>query len=185
MEHKEDQRVIITKRILKDSFVSLLKEKSIYKITIRELCDTAGINRSTFYKYYSSQYDLLQEMENEILSRVNYSLSLINIKDNSDNREMLKVILHLLEENVEFSRLLVNNNVDPEFPKKLINLPQIQSYISYQLKPKYTNSQIDYISAFIIYGGYQIIQRWINKNHREPANEMALLINEFFMGILK
>ena len=56
MFEKEDQRVMLTKRLLKDSLVSLLKEKTIFKITIRELCDTAGINRSTFYKYYDSQY---------------------------------------------------------------------------------------------------------------------------------
>ena len=98
---------------------------------------------------------------------------------------MLKIILYLLEENVEFSRLLVNNNVDPEFPKKLIHLPQIQSYISYQLQKKYTMAQIDYISAFIIYGGYQMITKWINKDQREPVKEMANLINEFFLGLLK
>jgi len=161
------------------------KEKTIFKITIRELCDNAGINRSTFYKYYGSQYDLLQEMENEILKRVNYSLSMINMNGKVDNTEMIKVILNLLDENVEFSRLLVNNNVDPEFPKKLINLPQIQSYISYQLQPKYTKDQIEYISVFITYGGYQMIQKWINKDHRESVNDMAVMINEFFLGMLK
>ncbi len=182
---KEDQRVMLTKKLLKDSLVSLLKEKTIFRITIRELCDTAGINRSTFYKYYGSQFDLLQEMENQILKRVNYSLSLMKVKENSDNSEMLKVILYLLEENVEFSRLLVNNNVDPEFPIKLINLPQIHSYISNQLQSKYTESQIDYFSAFITYGGYQIIQKWINKDQREPVSEMAFILNEFFVGIMK
>jgi len=182
---KVDQRVMLTKRLLKESLVSLLKEKTIYRITIRELCDTAGINRSTFYKYYGSQFDLLQEMENEILKRVDYSLSLMSVKGDFDNSEMLKVILHLLEENVEFSRLLVNNNVDSEFPIKLINLPQIHTFISHQLKSKYTKSQIGYISAFITYGGYQVICKWINKDMREPVDEMAILISDFFISFMK
>ncbi len=182
---KTDQRVILTKRLLKDSLIKLLKEKSIFKITIRELCDIAGINRSTFYKYYDSQYDLLQEMENEILEQVNYGFTLIKLDGRIDNTEMLKVILNLLEENVEFSRLLVNNNIDPEFPKKLINLPQIQDYLSYQLQAKYTEAQIDYISAFITYGGYQMIQKWINKDRREPVREIAKLLNEFFVNLYK
>ena len=58
MKKKEDRRVIMTKKLLKNALIVLLKEKDIYHISIRELCALADINRSTFYKYYGSQYDL-------------------------------------------------------------------------------------------------------------------------------
>ena len=63
MEKKEDRRVRVTKRMLKDALIELLKTKDIYHISIRELCETADVNRTTFYKYYGNQFDLLADME--------------------------------------------------------------------------------------------------------------------------
>lgn len=57
----------LTKRLLKESLIKLLKEKDIQKISITELCNEAGINRTTFYSHYSSQYDVLKDMETTIL----------------------------------------------------------------------------------------------------------------------
>ena len=55
----ENQRVYLSKKLLENALINLLKQKSLYKISIRELCEVASINRSTFYKYFSSQFDLL------------------------------------------------------------------------------------------------------------------------------
>ena len=51
MEGRENQRVMLTRRLIKESLTGLLAEESIHKISIRALCERAGINRSTFYKY--------------------------------------------------------------------------------------------------------------------------------------
>ena len=60
----ENQRVRLSKQMLRSSLIEILGEKSIHKVSIREICDRAQINRTTFYKYYGSQYDLLLDMEN-------------------------------------------------------------------------------------------------------------------------
>ncbi len=62
MEKKEDRRIAMTKRLLKAALIELLKEQDIYHISIRELCERADVNRTTFYKYYGSQFDLLSAM---------------------------------------------------------------------------------------------------------------------------
>ncbi len=65
-EHtKESQRVRLTRRLLKESLFELLKNKSISKISVSELCVKAGINRTTFYAHYGSQYDVLQDIGKE------------------------------------------------------------------------------------------------------------------------
>ena len=53
MEKNENQRIKLTKRLLKESLLKLLTEKNIKKISVSELCQTAGINRSTFYNHYN------------------------------------------------------------------------------------------------------------------------------------
>ena len=67
MEKKEDRRIAMTKRLLKAALIELLKEQDIYHISIRELCERADVNRTTFYKYYGSQFDLLTDMEKDML----------------------------------------------------------------------------------------------------------------------
>ena len=58
MEKRENQRIMLSKRLIKESLTRLLASESIHKISVRMLCEEAGINRSTFYKYYGSQYDV-------------------------------------------------------------------------------------------------------------------------------
>ena len=70
MNIKDNRRVLMTKRIIKDIFIEMEEKKNIQKIYVRELCETADINRSIFYKYYESQYDLLTEMQNDLLVQI-------------------------------------------------------------------------------------------------------------------
>ena len=72
-EKKINQRVMLSKRLIKESLTELLKTKGIHNLSVRLLCETAGINRTTFYKYYGSQYDVLAEMEEELLEAINRS----------------------------------------------------------------------------------------------------------------
>ncbi len=66
----ENQRIRLSKQLLRNALISLLEEKSINKISVREICETAEINRTTFYKYYGSQYDLLEDIENILLDEL-------------------------------------------------------------------------------------------------------------------
>lgn len=51
---RENQRIAITKRLLKESLMRLLQEKELEKINITELCKDAGVNRATFYRHMRS-----------------------------------------------------------------------------------------------------------------------------------
>ena len=66
-----DRRILKTKRTIKRAFVSLLSEKDINHITIKDIADRADINRKTFYSYYRGIYQLVDEIENEIVSDFN------------------------------------------------------------------------------------------------------------------
>lgn len=63
---KEDLRVVVTKKIIRSTLLELLEEKDISLISIKELTETAGINRGTFYKHYNHVVDVASEMINDI-----------------------------------------------------------------------------------------------------------------------
>lgn len=44
-----------------EAFLMLLEKKDFPYITVKEICETAGVNRSTFYLHYETMADLLSE----------------------------------------------------------------------------------------------------------------------------
>ena len=49
---QSDHRVRVTKLMLRKAFTELLSKKPLQSISVKELCELAGINRGTFYTHY-------------------------------------------------------------------------------------------------------------------------------------
>ena len=64
----KDHRTRVTKMLIRRAFTDLLRVKPVQSISIKELCEKAGVNRGTFYAHYASVHDLLMQMEDEIAS---------------------------------------------------------------------------------------------------------------------
>ena len=60
---KMDARKRYTQMVLKQSFLKLLKEKPVNRITVKEVCALAQLNRATFYAHYEDIYDLMFKVE--------------------------------------------------------------------------------------------------------------------------
>jgi AcrR family transcriptional regulator len=52
-----------------EALITLLEKKDFEYITIKEICDTAGVNRSTFYLHYENISDLLRETTRYIVDK--------------------------------------------------------------------------------------------------------------------
>ncbi len=63
-----DLRVIKTEKIITESFMELRKKMPLEKIKVKDICELALINKSTFYKHYSDVFDLSDKLENEFVS---------------------------------------------------------------------------------------------------------------------
>ena len=69
MPRKEDLRVRKTKKAISDAFMALLLEKPIEDMTVNELCDKAGVRRTTFYKHYRDKYDYIASFAKSLRDR--------------------------------------------------------------------------------------------------------------------
>ena len=63
---KEDIRVQKTLKAIHDAFSSLLQEMPYEKISVKALCERAMINKTTFYRYYPTLDDLLEQVQSEL-----------------------------------------------------------------------------------------------------------------------
>ena len=64
----EDLRVVKTIEGIKTAFEDLICEKDYERITVKEICDRARINKKTFYHYYETLDALLAELQVELSS---------------------------------------------------------------------------------------------------------------------
>ena len=62
---KDNRRSQYTRTALRKALLGLMLEKPVNRITVKELCSAADINRGTFYAHYASPEQLLAQVENE------------------------------------------------------------------------------------------------------------------------
>ena len=177
MEKKTDRRIIMTKRLLKEALIEILKEKDIYHVSIRELCENADINRTTFYKYYGSQFDLLNDMENDLLEFVSKT-----VKTNEEDPEkIISSVCTYLEGNLEFARLIIKNNVDPDFAYRLFAMESIKNAALKKFRGNKSEVELEYIYSFLTNGAFRMVCVWLNKEKRETPEEFARLVNQMLL----
>lgn len=70
-----DIRIEKTERAIKNAFLELRSRKPLGKITVKELCSLAAINKSTFYSHYEDIYALSDKMESETIVTVLKNIS--------------------------------------------------------------------------------------------------------------
>ncbi|MGN0569775.1 MAG: TetR/AcrR family transcriptional regulator, partial [Candidatus Fimenecus sp.] len=75
-----DSRVKRTKKLIRKGLAELAKEKSINKITVKELTDLIEINRGTFYLHYKDIYDLVESIENSLYDEFNEIIATVSPK---------------------------------------------------------------------------------------------------------
>ena len=178
MKKKENRRIMMTKRMLKEALIEMLKEKDIYHISIRELCENADINRTTFYKYYGSQFDLLTDMENDMIEFLTKTIK----SNEADPEKIISSACKYLEENLDFARLIINNNVDPTFAQKLFAMDSIKQSALKKFVGKRSEAELEYMYNFLTYGAFSMMCVWLNKEEREAPEVFAKFINQMMLN---
>ena len=172
-----DKRIVNTKERITDRFMKLLKTTALDKITVTQICRRANINRATFYKYYGSQFDLLTDMEKDILDFISKTIK----HNETEPEKIMSSICNYLEENLEFVRLIINNNVDPMFAHKLLAMESIKESALNRFSASKSEAEVEYIYNFLTYGAFHMVCAWLNKEKRESPKMLAKLIVQMML----
>lgn len=174
-EKKTDRRVKYTKMVVKESFVKLLKKKPISKITIKEICEEADINRATFYAHYTDQYQLLTQLENELIDEINAYLASFpyHSGDEAVSVELLAKIFEYIKENGELCSVLLSDSGDISFQKKVMKVVQTRCISEWTAIKSLSKDDAEYIYTFTAIGSVGIIQKWLNDGMKISPAYMA------------
>ncbi len=178
MDNGESKRVQHTKRLLSDALIGMLRDTPLYAVSIRDLCSRAGVNRTTFYNHYGSQYDLLNDVTRRFMDDVAGRLASADPESRESIQERVTTVFAYLEEHLSLSRLLLGNNADPHFAEKLFSLPKITDLLHAALGDLPDGAKRDAVVSFAIHGSYRLLLEWLDRDDRLPPDRQAALILE-------
>lgn len=179
----EDRRIRKTKQLLRQSFASLLAEKPLEDITVKELTERADINRGTFYCHYKDIYDLKDQIERELFDEFVAVIDGYGV-DNL-RRELQPVmvdVFRFLQRNREFSMVISAYKTDNLFFAWVRSEIFRRGLSEWQRIYGFQDSlQWDYYLDFVVAGCVTMLQSWIKREMRETPEEMGALAARFIL----
>ena len=175
MEEKIDRRILKTKERIRDVFIELLSEKPLKSITVKELTGRADINRATFYLHYNDVFDLLEQLEHEIIEQ--FEIICESFNQVFTDEEFVDVFVRLLEfirDNNKLCSAHLALNGERGLCEKLVKTVTDRCFDRQQ----YTA----YGFAFVLAGTGGVIYEWIfggmNESSRTVAEQTLSIIKK-------
>jgi len=175
-QKKEDRRVKYTKMVLKESLIDLLSQKDISAITIKEICEEADVNRTTFYAHYADQYDLLRQIEDELLQNLKAYITVFKQKKaDAIFVDILEEMFEYIKANAKLCKLLLSKEGNLDFQKRIMMLVYDTNLVA---KPNETlkKGEEEYVYSFVITGCVGVIHKWLEEGMKHSSRIMAGMI---------
>jgi AcrR family transcriptional regulator len=116
---KSDPRSVRTRNQLRKALIELSSEKNFYSLTIKDITQLAGLNRTTFYLHYAGLHELLEDCARTLFSEMRTAIYGNTFSDfHQDQDELIpfieSVFLHL-EQHEKFYRTMLGRQGNPLF----------------------------------------------------------------------
>lgn len=146
-----DYRIEKTKHSIYNAFIEMRAHKPLERITVKEICELARINKSTFYAHYVDIYDLSEKIESAIISEVILNLGDIDDAINNTARFVQKLSLEYRAKNALITTIFSGSRRE-QLPQKILAAIKERVFAKY---PQYCDSlEKNIMLTYSVYGGY-------------------------------
>jgi len=179
---KVDRRILKTKRAIRNAFVELLATRNLNDITVTDLAELADINRKTFYHYYNGIYQVMDEIEDEIIHAFEADIEDLNIWEPD---QMMSRIFRMVVQNIDFYEKLFCPDTNSQLVIKIISALQEKTYWGFCHKYQADPQLLCMISSYIVAGCVNIFYNWFNSNRSVPIEEVIDIVNSLAANTLR
>ena len=191
--NKNESKYFNTAIKMDEALITLLEKKDFEYITIKEICDTAGVNRSTFYLHYENTSDLLKETTRYIVDKhfAYYAVAKprIALQFETCKREDLLFIsdeyltpyLTFIKENQRLFKVSIKQfhsmHMDEVYG-------QMFEYIFSPILARFCipEAMRSYVMKFYLTGVFSIVMEWLNNNCSDDIETITKIISDCVMG---
>lgn len=186
--NKNESKYFKSAEKMHNALITLLNKKDFELITVKEICELAEVNRSTFYLHYDNSYDLLKETIEAVYKDFFSRFSAdghkeINLKENSDEElflitpKYLMPYLEFVEDNRKLFFIMYEKNemmgAEKTYEKwfKEIFGPILTRFgVSQEEQP--------FIMIFYLKGIIGIINEWLARDCKESKETIISIIQK-------
>lgn len=175
-EAKPDRRILKTKRAIYEALVELMQKKKLNSITVTELAAAANINRKTFYTYYSTVNDVIDEGINELISSLKDLMYAMSEDYNMLSPQTLFAFLNTIMSDADIARdLFASDNGNMLFNRlqKALQETLLKELIDNDIKMNVPPEQYPLISSFVAGGMISAYYEWITNPNQTSLDDMA------------
>lgn len=164
MEKKEYRSAARSRKMIRQAFFEILKEKSFEKITVTDIVKRADVNRSTFYAHYPDVMGVVEEIQEEILEYTQNFMDNINFKDFYENpKPYLQSIVKLVAENNELYRLLMTSAMATKQLDKLKYIIIERTLETLEGTNRFESRfELEFATRFFMGGVVDVYTQWLN-----------------------
>ena len=157
-----------TRSAIREALTEMLALKPVGKITVQELIDRANICRTTFYAHYEDIYDLLSEVENDILSEIREGLEGLDQAPIrvEEQYPAIEAVVAVYAKHEKLIRLLNGPNGDPAFDARLQDTIYQLTRDLRKVKEgdAFDEERHRLYSCYVISGGISVLNRMLSAN---------------------
>lgn len=176
MNTKNNQRYHDMDIFMKAALLELMQETEFEKITVKRICERAGVNRGTFYSHYTDIYSMLDEAEDYL------SKKLISITEEwshcpeSQNESMFTPYLRYIKEHSYFYRISLTNRKHLPIKKTFKPLWEQLVFPRCQKAGIVDKDELSYY--FIAFQGSitMVLSHWIETGCRESEEDLSIIL---------
>ncbi|WP_042204248.1 TetR/AcrR family transcriptional regulator [Paenibacillus camerounensis] len=188
MNDKTDRRILRTRTLLRTVMLDLASEKPLETITVKELTETAGLNRGTFYLHYQDIHDFYEQYKNEVLEQ--YESIIKKLGGTRETREpfidppsgYVRPFEYVLEHK-HFFKIFLGFGGDTNLSLQMTELINQQFINAYRVNHQQIKSadipvKQQYLFAYLASAYVGTMQFWIQRDFDLSPAEMAILFSK-------
>lgn len=165
---KIDSRTRKTKRAIRNAFAKLLTEKEIDEITVREISEFAEINRKTFYRYYGGIYQVIDEIENEVVSAFESVLQDTDLKNILEHPyQIFENLTAIINSDLDFYGYLLSMQNNVSLVSKVTSMIKEKTKQAMIEQLEIEGQLADVILECAITGMISVYQKWFLSGRRD------------------
>lgn len=160
----------MTKRLMKDALMELLARKNLVNISVKEICETADVHRTTFYLHYSDPAELLREIEQDFLDQIPTPPEIMNEQSQKPLLEATTAFFDNIRENKNTVRVLFSESADNAFSTRLVE-HLCAGYIP--IDGDADEASTLYKQVYIANGTVGMLREWVNTGFPLSSQRIA------------
>lgn len=171
---KNDHRIAVTKKMITDAFLVAVKSKPISEITVKELCESAHINRATFYVHYENIFDLADSVRQEFAEKIITAVT--EFKNEDSLNDMLVSVCLCIAENPDYCETVFGRYADSDFINTVVELLRGKFLSLWRECDGADKADLDLTYTFIANGGVAVLSSWVQSGMKQSPEYIAAFI---------